>query len=181
MIKAIETLYKGYRFRSRIEAKWAVFFDALSGVKWEYEKEGYILEDGTCYLPDFWIPVLHDYDGEGCFVEIKGVEPTDEERNKLELLAKGTGHKVLCFWGEIKKDWSCTVYNKNGLYIYDGNFDIENMWFLNKITSKQNYHIIDFIPFGYLFSIYGDKTKRSFIEAGIKKARAARFEHGETS
>jgi hypothetical protein len=28
-IKAIETSYKGYRFRSRLEARWAVFFDAL--------------------------------------------------------------------------------------------------------------------------------------------------------
>ena len=26
-IKAIETYYKGYRFRSRLEARWAVFFD----------------------------------------------------------------------------------------------------------------------------------------------------------
>lgn len=25
-IKAIETEYKGYRFRSRLEARWAVFF-----------------------------------------------------------------------------------------------------------------------------------------------------------
>jgi hypothetical protein len=25
--KAIETHYKGYRFRSRLEARWAVFFD----------------------------------------------------------------------------------------------------------------------------------------------------------
>lgn len=28
-MKAIETRYKGYRFRSRLEARWAVFFDAL--------------------------------------------------------------------------------------------------------------------------------------------------------
>ena len=27
-IKPIETHYKGYRFRSRLEARWAVFFDA---------------------------------------------------------------------------------------------------------------------------------------------------------
>lgn len=53
-IKAIETVYKGYRFRSRLEARWAVFFDAL-GVKWEYEPQGFELEDGTRYLPDFWI------------------------------------------------------------------------------------------------------------------------------
>lgn len=43
-IKAIETSYKGYRFRSRLEARWAVFFDAL-GIEWEYEKEGYDLAD----------------------------------------------------------------------------------------------------------------------------------------
>lgn len=55
MIKAIETQYKGYRFRSRLEARWAVFFDAL-GVKWEYEPEGYDLGELGWYLPDFWLP-----------------------------------------------------------------------------------------------------------------------------
>jgi hypothetical protein len=53
-IKAINTRYKGYRFRSRLEARWAVFFDEL-GYEWEYEPEGYVLSDGTCYLPDFRI------------------------------------------------------------------------------------------------------------------------------
>ena len=51
-MKAIETQYKGYRFRSRLEARWAVFFDAL-GLSWEYEPEGFELPDGTRYLPDF--------------------------------------------------------------------------------------------------------------------------------
>lgn len=64
MIKAIETRYKGYRFRSRLEARWAVFFDAL-GVKWEYEKEGYDLGEAGYYLPDFWLPMSQ------IFVEIK--------------------------------------------------------------------------------------------------------------
>lgn len=53
-IKAIETVYKGYRFRSRLEARWAVFFDQL-GIRWEYERQGYDL-GGVRYLPDFWIP-----------------------------------------------------------------------------------------------------------------------------
>ena len=44
-LKAIETEYKGYRFRSRLEARWAVFFDAC-GVSWEYEPEGYDLGNG---------------------------------------------------------------------------------------------------------------------------------------
>lgn len=52
-IKAIETSYKGYRFRSRLEARWAVFFDSL-GIAWEYEKEGFV-SNGKPYLPDFWL------------------------------------------------------------------------------------------------------------------------------
>jgi hypothetical protein len=56
-IKAIETIYRGYRFRSRVEARWAVFFDAV-GLPFEYEKEGFKLEDGTRYLPDFWLPSM---------------------------------------------------------------------------------------------------------------------------
>ena len=54
-IKPIETNYNGYRFRSRTEARWAVFFDALA-VRYEYEPQGYRLHDGTPYLPDFWLP-----------------------------------------------------------------------------------------------------------------------------
>jgi hypothetical protein len=42
MLKAIETVYKEYRFRSRIEARWAVFFDTLE-VEWEYEPLHYDL------------------------------------------------------------------------------------------------------------------------------------------
>jgi hypothetical protein len=59
-IKAIETYYNGYRFRSRLEARWAVFFDAM-GIRYEYEYEGFELqidpnEPPIRYLPDFWFP-----------------------------------------------------------------------------------------------------------------------------
>ena len=39
-MKAIETVYHGYEFRSRIEARWAVVFDTLD-LEWEYEPESY--------------------------------------------------------------------------------------------------------------------------------------------
>ena len=58
-IKAIETEYNGYRFRSRLEARWAVFFDALD-VRYEYEPEGFELPDGR-YLPDFYLPEFRTY------------------------------------------------------------------------------------------------------------------------
>jgi hypothetical protein len=51
-IRAIETSYRGCRFRSRLEARWAVFFQTL-GVRWEYEPEGFVLSTGQWYLPDF--------------------------------------------------------------------------------------------------------------------------------
>lgn len=95
MIKAIETEYNGYRFRSRLEARWAVFFDAV-GLKWEYEKEGFDLE-GTWYLPDFWLPDWH------LWVEIKGATPTHDEKKKCQFLAKLSKYNVLLLAGEIKK------------------------------------------------------------------------------
>lgn len=65
-IRAIETEYNGYRFRSRLEARWAVFFDA-AGIRYEYEPEGFDM-DGERYLPDFWLPDIDD----GIYVEVKG-------------------------------------------------------------------------------------------------------------
>lgn len=43
MIAAVPTRYAGRRFRSRLEARWAVFFDALD-IHWEYEPQGFDLD-----------------------------------------------------------------------------------------------------------------------------------------
>mgnify|MGYP003534847135 FL=1 len=81
MLRAIETRYKGYRFRSRLEARYAVLFDSLK-IEWEYEPEGYVLEDGTWYLPDFFIrfPVgsakRKRYPDAGYSVSVKPLPPS---------------------------------------------------------------------------------------------------------
>jgi hypothetical protein len=76
-IKPIETHYAGHRFRSRLEARWAVFFDTL-GIKWQYEPQGYTVGPAKRpYLPDFYLPKLE------CVVEVKG----EKERLDLDLLA----------------------------------------------------------------------------------------------
>lgn len=90
-IAALETRYAGVRFRSRAEARLAVFLDALD-VKWEYEKEGYALPSGN-YLPDFWLPHIRT------FVEVKGEEPTEAEQQKCRELSLGTGCGVLVSFG----------------------------------------------------------------------------------
>ena len=91
MMKPIETIYNGYRFRSRLEARWAVFFDTL-GVKYEYEKEGFDM-DGVWYLPDFYLP---DY---SCWVEIKGCEKqyiSKKEMNKINRFITKKKFWLIC-------------------------------------------------------------------------------------
>lgn len=113
-VKPIETLYKGYRFRSRLEARWAVFFDAL-GIKWEYEVEGYDLGEIGHYLPDFWLPFLpqwrYDYPGSGAFLEVKGQYPTQREIDKLLHLSMATKHNGILVWGLPGTDETIWTHN----------------------------------------------------------------------
>ena len=56
------TKYAGITFRSRLEARWAVFFDAL-GILWEYEPETFVVDwygESSQYTPDFRINVTPD-------------------------------------------------------------------------------------------------------------------------
>lgn len=91
---AIQTIYKGYKFRSRLEARWAVFFDAMN-IGWEYEPEGYE-KDGVRYLPDFRLRC-------GPWVEVK---PEDQLLNK-KLLTKilGVGSPLSGITNSINAEW----------------------------------------------------------------------------
>ena len=99
-IKAIETEYNGYRFRSRLEARWAVFFDVL-GIEYQYEPEGFD-SDGAWYLPDFWLN--HHIEivvpSDGFWVEIKPRKASKKEVNKLLAVCSGTGHNGLILQGQ---------------------------------------------------------------------------------
>jgi hypothetical protein len=86
-IRAIETLYRGCRFRSRLEARWAVFFQTL-GVPWHYEPQGYVLSTGQWYLPDF----LVDLKDRSLWVEVKprGISTPLFEQFMLDIKQPGT-------------------------------------------------------------------------------------------
>jgi hypothetical protein len=106
-MKAINTLYAGNYFRSRTEARWAVYFD-LIGVKWEYEKDGYDLGDGVKYLPDFWFPKHKMYG------EVKATNDlTDVEVDKAKRLALQSKREVVILSGPPHCK-TCTVFNKHG-------------------------------------------------------------------
>lgn len=59
IIAAKPTLYRGVRFRSRLEARWAVFLTSLR-VPWTYEPE---IDGISGYVPDFDIGL--------CLMEVK--------------------------------------------------------------------------------------------------------------
>jgi len=90
-MKAIETQYKGYRFRSRLEARWAVFFDALE-IEWEYEKEGFDL-GGEKYLPDFWLKTVN------MWAEVKPEVFNERESRLVYKLAAESKRAVLFLVG----------------------------------------------------------------------------------
>lgn len=72
-MRTIPTTYAGKIFRSKLEADWAACFDRL-GIQWLYEVEGYQLDNGTYYLPDFFLPQIKT------LFEVKGI--LDEENTR---------------------------------------------------------------------------------------------------
>lgn len=91
-IPAIETIYRGNRFRSRTEAKWAVFFD-LVGEPYEYEPQGVALSGGA-YLPDFWLPRV------GAWFEVKGSWEAIGSLDKYAELTSRSGHITIVAAGQ---------------------------------------------------------------------------------
>jgi hypothetical protein len=136
--RAIETFYNGYRFRSRLEARWAVFYDTLR-IPYRYEMQGFVLPGGVPYLPDFWLPE------QDCWIEIKGQEPTGVERQKAEALCRETKKNVYVFYGDCwypddlwppewaepdgpAEQWDWFVYIEDGAVQGDVTWDNFHCW-----------------------------------------------------
>jgi len=164
-IKAIETRYKGYRFRSRLEARWAVFFDAFP-LRWEYEPEGYDLGKAGLYLPDFYLP---DLEG-GMFVEVKPDDKSlkDNEEKFLALTEK-TGKKLLLAVGTPDQRGYLIFYPTE---VFEGR---KHQVCFQKKYLPPGLHDKEPRLFLYPGSIADDADCHDEIEA----ARGARFEHGE--
>jgi hypothetical protein len=168
-IKAIETVYRGYRFRSRLEARYAVFFDVL-GVRWEYEPQGFDLGPAGWYLPDFWLPDLR------MWAEVKAEALDEQELAKARALANGTNAEVLQLVGTptFKVYWATCPdgqehENDRGEFDYildDQYIHSEKRWFGSPGVG-------DGEDLGRTYSM-SERTK-----AAYDAARSARFEYGE--
>jgi len=193
-IKPIETVYNGYKFRSRLEARWAVFFDIV-GIKYEYEPEGLKLSDGSYYLPDFYLPQFHSY----FEVKRKGIKKTKEaleaERKIFDGAWTDSWSGIICYGDPVDHDMTiyCQEMNDGGGGSYEGKVvfgywqgtkepmlfawdDCRDRTFFNTFESSHTIPMQTDVGYEYL--------SNPFVTEEIKKAeiaaRQARFEYGET-
>ena len=98
--------YSETNFRSKLEARWAAYFDLLD-LEWSYKPERFSLPEQN-YCPDFYVNRPHqrgrrDY---GFYVEVK---PTEEEKglvvDKLISLSKIINEEIFCVVGLPSANW----------------------------------------------------------------------------
>ena len=167
-IKPIETHYKGFLFRARLEARWAVYFDAL-GIEWDYEKEGYDLGEAGWYLPDFWLPQVN------MWAEVKPIEFNESENEKAKALANMTHFPVLqlvgvpdyiCYWA-----WEpIHIFKDEEIGNYLCQYVLGWVDYEHRFWSATDFDDVE----------HKGKTAYDWVRDGVNAARSARFEHGET-
>lgn len=186
-IKAIDTFYGEHLFRSRLEARFGVYFDALN-VKWEYESEGYELGNNDRYLPDFYFP---DYK---IFAEIKPIPYTFKEHSKCKRLALLTQLPVIELIGlpSVKlmnviiphQHYMCAIYGEQQAFAIDkqsykckcGSFHI----ITNGLHEEQAALLLksdDKIDMPFCYGYYrNDDRSDTIVRNAIAKSKQARFE-----
>lgn len=111
-MEAKKTLYNNTLFRSKLEAKWAVFFD-LSGIKYQYEPEAFLCEDKSQYTPDFFLPEAalrngYDYNDNdkltkidpGVYLEIKPLSYNWDELYEKRIFSAINPNPLILFVGD---------------------------------------------------------------------------------
>jgi len=184
-IKPIETLYRGYKFRSRLEARWAVFFDTL-GFKYEYEKEGFELSTGERYLPDFYLPE------DKLWVEVKGDQPNSKYVKMLKSFSDQLGSALLLAVGiPGENQIQILAYDTcdSGAGNYDGYVDIvaAKKGRLQLVTCSDSRVVWDRTIYSDEFfecdldvSYLPNRVMFHSVAKAVDAAKSARFEFGET-
>jgi len=168
-MKAIETQYRGYRFRSRLEARWAVFFDALR-VAWEYEPEGFELGFGERYLPDFRVT----YADCVWWFEVKPSISllTASDYRKLQSFVAG-GNKLMLLDGTPEAKMYCEINQHESQNLLSASA-ARHGWAL--MSDKRRPWWDDYENYFTPTTHFGRSTA---IEDAVTAARGARFEFGE--
>jgi hypothetical protein len=162
----------GYRFRSRLEARWAVFFDAAE-IEWEYEPDGFSLA-GRNYLPDFWLPQL------AAFVEVK---PTEEAGRQaippMKELATKTRKTGLLLIGSpnLHHEPYKLINIAQASPQHSTWLGRELAWHQCLFCNKVFVDTCDCIP--AVKVLHRPEQRSRLIDRALLEAQRARFEHGE--
>lgn len=184
-MKAINTLYNGNYFRSRLEAKWAYFFDEL-GVPYQYEPEGFTSDSGDKYLPDFYLPETYlrgttdrrTTEGKGVYIEIKPGNYKQDYIRQSEWFTKnlvmflGMPHENLWYRNTIKVS---DIGFDRGYELHPGWDNCMGFW----ICSNCNISKIDHAEGGYNgCPICSGGNNESLLTEVSTMTIKKRFEHG---
>lgn len=174
-IQPIETVYQGYKFRSKLEARWALYFDLVK-VAWDYEPDGYDLGDLGWYLPDFYLPDFNT------FIEIKPkTGDKDKVRAQLMRLTDLTGSHAWGLFGDPYDHTWMSLWLSDGVTPGIATQVLEKGW-----HEKWSAFQISFIqgPGGTMITMPSSGREPVFSKLGNiqakKEARQARFDHGQT-
>lgn len=181
-IKPIETTYNGYRFRSRLEARWAVFFDTL-GIRYEYEPEGFEMSNGIKYLPDFCLYGIFFLSGPiytGTYDFYFEVKPPKEipipELRKINSFAS-TGQRIIVAQGSPDLHTSLYLFASGAYPYHPESFgrilfmvDIDKIGIINVEYLLRDKEAID------AEYIRNTVFRAAKLQNAYKKARQARFE-----
>jgi len=176
-IKPIETRYRGYRFRSRLEARWAVFFDEC-GIEWDYEIQGFSVttpRGNINYLPDFWLPVSGQWAEAKGFLDISGMRRI--HALACGMSACGSGNDLAIF-GDIPRLrsilWPVQLHYHGRLWGVpwrpEPGCPLDRPRVAVETTEEFAAHLTDGFPFGI----------PDWAQDGLDRARCARFEWGES-
>lgn len=162
--RAIETRYKGYRFRSRLEARWAVFFNTL-GLEWEYEPEGFNLSDGTMYLPDFRVGGQRGQ----CWFEVKPSNSSDVSK-AVKFAEDGVGDIVVLDGPPTVKWYAHLSRETNDLVTFVDPGSKYGPWYFAWGEHSDRGAVPEWLTNNYAPLVF----------RAVDAARGARFEHGES-
>lgn len=225
-IPAKETIYNDLRFRSRAEARWAVFFDSL-GVEYMYEPYNFgftdFAGDKYGYVPDFYLPRYEKY------IEVKGTDDalkkdwykiagcidyhnSDISEKGLIILGdipqysmfgfgklpyythlswnKGVAVEPAIFFSNPKVDtsfgWSIRnfkiIVGAKNIFdtIYEPGFCYDNrMTVVDAFSEDKPTEATVVVNFTYP-NVRSWNFETGYMAKAYKRARFARFEHGET-
>ena len=186
--------YRGIRFRSKLEARWAVFFD-LCGAEWEYEPD--VSVPGVYYQPDFLVKdvlSIHGFCGDenpvipvidNLFVEVKGrmsrsdaekVEKFSEEHPILVVTDFPAGET----WGDLFRSAMDGVnpeeHEVNLQYSF-GTVDGDEFELIPAVATRDGLPSMALVGNGGNYERWADYRA---TEKAYSIARNVKFDHGQT-